>query len=99
MAIKDLLTMEGNVQVVVSSADLREFTADLINQTRDLMREEAAKNKAEVYLPLTEVAKRLGVNRSSLWRWEKQGYLVPVRTGVKVRYRESDIIDIEEGRK
>ena len=32
-----------------------------------------------------------GPDPSTLWRWEKQGYLNPVKIGVKVFYRRSDI--------
>lgn len=32
-----------------------------------------------------------GPDPSTLWRWEKAGYLKPVKIGVKVFYRRSDI--------
>jgi len=38
-----------------------------------------------------EASEILGVDRSSLWRWEKSKYLLPVRIGGKVRYRLKDI--------
>ena len=35
-----------------------------------------------------------GVDPSTLWRWEKRGYLCPVRIGANVFYRRSDIAAI-----
>ena len=43
-----------------------------------------------------EEARRMlgGPDPSTLWRWEKAGYLTPVKIGVKVFYRQSDIAGI-----
>ncbi len=47
--------------------------------------------KQEVYLSRTKTALMLNVTLSTLWRWDKENYLTPVRVGGKVMYRESDI--------
>ncbi|MGI6243412.1 MAG: helix-turn-helix domain-containing protein [Prevotella sp.] len=75
-----------NVQIVVNREDLKwMFT--------EWMQEELSKHtkKQEVYLSRTKTALMLGVTLSTLWRWEKANYLIPVRVGSKVLYRESDI--------
>ena len=98
MAIKELLKSDCNVQLVINAADLREFSMGLINDTRELIKQE--KNaEDERYLSVDEAAKELGVTRSTLWRWEKQEYLLPVKFGCKVRYKESDIKEIQEGKR
>ena len=61
--------------------------------------EEYETTKKDRLLSKKQVAERIGVDRSTLWRWEKENYLVPIRFGKKVRYKESDIIEIEEGRR
>ncbi|HRW99892.1 MAG TPA: helix-turn-helix domain-containing protein [Cyclobacteriaceae bacterium] len=33
----------------------------------------------------------LDIHVTTLYRWEKQNYLIPIRIGTKVRYRKSDI--------
>ena len=48
-------------------------------------------------LTIAETANQLCVNKSTLWRWEKAKYLVPVRFGGSVRYRQSDIERICKG--
>lgn len=40
---------------------------------------------------------RLKVDYSTLWRWEKTGYLKPVRIGRAVYYKVSDIEARERG--
>ena len=38
-----------------------------------------------------EVLERLNIVPSTLWRWEKTGYLIPIKIGGQNRYRLSDI--------
>ncbi|MDU7622294.1 MAG: helix-turn-helix domain-containing protein [Bacteroides stercoris] len=51
----------------------------------------------EEYKTPNETAKMLDVDKSTLWRWAKQGYLVPVKWGNKSRYKLSDIRCCMEG--
>lgn len=57
------------------------------------MQEELNKRtkKQVVYLSRTKTALMLGVTLSTLWRWDKENYLKPVRVGGKVLYRETEI--------
>lgn len=75
-----------NVQIVVNRDDLKFMVTEW-------MQEELAKHtqKQEVYLSRTKTALMLGVTLSTLWRWDKENYLTPVRVGSKVLYRETDI--------
>ena len=45
----------------------------------------------EKYLTIKEVAKKLHVDPSTLWSWDKRGYLRKIEVGGKRLYRESDI--------
>ena len=58
---------------------------------------EQRENKPEVFLTAEETAKRLKVDRSTLWRWNKEGYLVANKVGSKVRYKLSDVERIQKG--
>lgn len=47
--------------------------------------------KEEKYLTPAEASKILHVNLSTLWRYGKNGYLVPIEVGGKRLYKQSDI--------
>ena len=42
-------------------------------------------------------AKRLGKDTSTLWRWDKSGYLKAYHQGASVFYWEADVKKIEDG--
>lgn len=43
------------------------------------------------------VAKRLGVDVSTLWRWNRDGYLRAIKIGGKVWYTEETVSRLEHG--
>ena len=79
---------------MISAADLERILRNLVN---DLIsdREEV---KKETYISANQVSNLLGVSKSTLWRWEKENYLVPVRVGNKLRYKESEVKQLMEGK-
>lgn len=84
-----------NCQLVINSVDLKEFVFDLVDEISANQIEE--RYKKEKYFTRDEVCKQHHVDKSTLWRWAKSGYLVPVKLGGKVFYKESDIIKLMEG--
>lgn len=38
-----------------------------------------------------DVMEGLGVTHTTLWKWEKAGYLIPVRFGKKIYYKKDDL--------
>lgn len=87
MTVKELLNEGSNVQLIINASDLKVFSDTLINEAV----ERFAKPKEETYITAEQATKILHVQRNTLWRWEKENYLVPVRFGTKVRYKMSDI--------
>lgn len=79
--------------LMVTGGELEEAFRTILSE---LLAERAAESQ-EMKIPRRDVARRLGVDPSTLWRWNKSGYHKPVRQGRKVFYRESDVIDLEEG--
>lgn len=81
--------MSGDASVLlsVSGKDLCEFGESLVRKTIEQM----TAKKDETMLKIVEVSSKLGVDRSTLYRWEKTGYLKPVRIGGIPRYRLSDV--------
>ncbi len=91
MSIKELLASNANVCVSINVADLNEFLLQVINDKMEAQKQE----EEEAYLTRDEASRMLGgAALSTLWRWEKTGYLTPVRMGSKVRYRKSDVLKI-----
>jgi excisionase family DNA binding protein len=95
MNIREILDLGTTALLVVSPTDLKEFALSLISE-----REEEKKSNItapETYLTQDEVAAKLQVDKSTLWRWDKSGYLNKCRVGGKVRYRLSDVTKLMEG--
>jgi len=82
------------VVYMISAADLEHILRNLIN---DLI-SEREEVKKETYISASQVSNLLGVSKSTLWRWEKENYLVPVRVGNKLRYKESEVKQLMEGK-
>lgn len=51
------------------------------------------------WLSPAQVMSRLSVTRPTLWKWNKEGYLRGVKFGKRVRYRESDVLRVENAEK
>lgn len=97
--LEQLLQEGANVQVNMSAQDLRAFGLNLLSEfaAQEASRKEM-EAKGESYLSTNQVCKVLGVNRSTLWRWAKDGYLAPINMGGRSRYKQSSITKIMEER-
>ncbi len=95
MNIDSLLNADANISVVVSVADLKEFALCVVTEA---MAAKEAEKKEEKYLTPDDVADMVGVSKNTLWRWEKERYLIPIKVGRKSRYKLSDVKSILEGR-
>ena len=75
------------------TSDQFEFLAEMIAMkvVSILKDEKQDKKSEEELLTINEVVKKYNVSRSTLQRWEKLEYLLPVRLGKKVLYRTEDI--------
>lgn len=91
MNIDEILRTEAKLTLSVSAADLKNFALVIIKETKEQMEATIRAETEERYLSPTETAKKLGVDRSTLWRWKKRRYLLPVYIGGKPRYKLSDI--------
>ena len=88
--IKDLLG-SGNVTIAVSLNDLTLFAKELVETTKQELQQQITEANAETFPSPDEVAKILGVDRSTLWRWHKKGYLCHNEVGGKRKYRMSEV--------
>ena len=85
--------------VSIKVGDLVEANSLLLEQARAQLEQKIADASAETYLSKDKVCEMLDVSVTTLWRWEKQNYLVPISFGGQKRYRKSDIEKILEGAK
>ena len=87
MDLKQLYEMGGDVHVTVRLEDLRQWHRELTA---------AVPQTGELYTRKQTIA-LLGIDSSTLWRWAKSGYLVPVEYGGQRRYRVADVQQILKG--
>lgn len=77
--------------------DLVEANTRLVDKVRADLEREIARKQTVSYLTREQVLGKLNVDPSTLWRWAKRGYLVPVKVGGENRYKSTDIDRILEG--
>lgn len=88
-----------DITVSIKLNDLLEANNLLIAETKRELEQAIADQEAETYPSRDKVMEILGVSSSTLWRWHKIGYLVPLNVGGKRRrYRMSDVKRILEGK-
>lgn len=96
MNIPELIRSGANVTLAVSIDDLREWHQEVIKDTKKELECMITDANTETYPSAEKVCEILDINKTTLWRWEKKGYLVPVKVGGKRRYKMSDIKSILE---
>ncbi len=83
----------------ISGADLMQFAAQIMAETRRDVEAQMEAQRSETYLSPEQVCKMLDVDLSTLWRWNKRGYLCHTKMGAKNRYKRSEVVAIVEGGK
>ncbi|MEI7527022.1 MAG: helix-turn-helix domain-containing protein [Mariniphaga sp.] len=91
MNIQELLKTDADFTVSIGIKDLRVWHSEVIEDTRRKLEEVVMSDKLESYLSPSQVSEMVNVDLSTLWRWQKKGYLVPIELGGKRKYRMSDI--------
>lgn len=79
------------VKFEISHEDLRGFAEELISRAVNEVAAVAMVERNDHLLAKEEAKSLLGVCDATLWHWQRKGYLVPVKIGTRVKYRESDV--------
>ena len=95
--MKDLLAIiqnvgpDANLKIEVDSRDMMAFADALVEKAMaELKTQAVATPPAEdVLVPKKETREILGVCDATLWKWDRLGYLVPVKVGRKIFYWKS----------
>jgi excisionase family DNA binding protein len=95
--IIELAKQVPNLNITITAGELLEGIEYCVSETRKELEQQITDANTETYLSPDQVAKILDVDKSTLWRWAKQKYLVPLSIGGKRRYRMSDVKKILEG--
>jgi len=89
--------MEKTV-LMISEEELTEKMQKIVADVFVKAKREVEAQNADMLLSTHKVSEILDVDKSTLWRWAKAGYLVPIKIGTKTRYRKSDIEKLLSGR-
>ena len=82
----------ANVIVQVKADDLLRFADAICEKVQTNTLEMLSLKEQDELIPKKEAKNLLGgVSDATLWRWEKDGYLIPERFGRKIMYRKSEI--------
>lgn len=96
MTIAELIKSGTNVTFAVSANDLRRWHEDVITSTQRRLEESVVDDKTERYLTAQQVCDKLSIDMSTLWRWAKRKYLVPLKVGGQRRYKLSEVESLLE---
>ncbi|KAA6323907.1 hypothetical protein EZS27_026706 [termite gut metagenome] len=80
-----------DVNITLKVGELIEAIDYCVNRTRKELEQQITDANTETYPSADQVTKILDVDRSTLHRWWKKGYLTPIEIGGKRRYKMSDI--------
>lgn len=95
MSIQEILKAAdgANIMLSVTPSDLKEFALTIIEETMNNIAtsEVGHEDFMRDLMSQRETRKKLDVTNSTLWRWDKEKYLCPVKIGRKNFYKKSDI--------
>ena len=80
-----------DITLSVKAGELLEMVNYCVQTTRKELEQQINDAAAETYPSRQKVAEMLDVDLSTLHRWAKSGYLIPLEVGGKRRYRMSDV--------
>lgn len=91
MSLIDLINSGTNVSFTITAKDLHDVINYTVSETRKELEQLIADERSEVYMSPNEVSEMLNVSLTTLWRWSKRGYLIPLEIGGKRKYKKSDV--------
>ena len=95
MKYRELLESGANVSVTVKLDDLREIFKEMAGGLKPVKQEPPP----EEFLSRKEVLTLLKIDSSTLWNWEKTGYIKSFPFGGRKWYKLTDVEVIRTGRK
>ena len=101
MKLEELARLGGNVQIVISASELKEAFRQWAAEERASIalslretRTESKKDRFPKMLTRKETTEILRVSEKTLWTYEKQGLLKPVKVAGRVLYHPDDVAEL-----
>lgn len=95
----DVAEQYPELNITVKVGDLIKAIDYCVSKTRQELELQITDAKTETYPSPKRVSEILDVDLSTLWRWNKRGYLCHTEVGGKRRYKMSDVNAILKGGK
>ncbi len=97
MNINELIKSGADFTISIKISDLVEWHKEVIADTRKEIEDIVLSEKAESYPTVKQVSEILNVDITTLWRWNKKGYLRTIEFGGGRRYKMSEVKALMEG--
>ncbi len=94
MTAIDLMGDNPNVSVTIKANDLTKAFKSLVDSAIQAYKREVQSNPDDILYTQKQVCEILSVDKSTVWRWGKIGYLVPIKVGDLLRYKKSQIDEL-----
>lgn len=92
MDLYSMIQAGGRMNFMVTGEELVQFAETIVEKTIAMRDSELAMApKDETYLTTDEVIAKFHVCKTTLWTWEKNGYLIPSRWGKRKTYALSEL--------
>lgn len=95
MNFRDLLNSGANVSITLKLEDLREIFKEVAGVLKPVSKEAPS----DEFLSRKEILNMLKIDSSTLWSWEKTGYIKSYPFGGRKRYKRADVEAICTGRR
>lgn len=89
MDIQKIMNCDTNVTLQIQSKDFKQFLDCIFEKFDKRIKSHIVKE--EEYLTINETADILHVDKSTLWSWNKRGYLRKIEVGGRRLYKKSDV--------
>lgn len=99
---KDLFELSEllpDLTVSVKLSDLLQANRQLLADAIDMSASSTAKAEkneltSSAYITREQMMSDFGVSSTTLWRWDKAGYLIPCKLGTRVLYKAEDVLKV-----
>lgn len=99
---KDLFELSEllpGLTVSVKLSDLLQANRQLLSETIDTISSAVGSKDSSAtpsYITREQMMSDFGISATTLWRWDKAGYLIPCKLGTKVLYKTEDVLKVME---